>query len=158
VPPEVLELIARRVQSNIRELEGALTRLIALADLSGMPLAAEMVEPSLADLLPKNRPLDPAVIIEAVASHFAVDRDRLLGKDRSREIALPRQVAMYLIREETNTSLPHIGQVLGGRDHTTIMYGCEKIGGLLEHDDNLRREVMAIRQQLYNPPPLMAAA
>jgi chromosomal replication initiator protein len=158
VPPEVLELIARRVQSNIRELEGALTRLIALADLSGMPLAAEMVEPSLADLLPKNRPLDPAVIIEAVASHFAVDRDRLLGKDRSREIALPRQVAMYLIREETNTSLPHIGQVLGGRDHTTIMYGCEKIGGLLEHDDNLRREVMAIRQQLYNPQPLMMAA
>jgi chromosomal replication initiator protein len=158
VPPEVLELIARRVQSNIRELEGALTRLIALADLSGMPLAAEMVEPSLADLLPKNRPLDPAVIIEAVASHFAVDRDRLLGKDRSREIALPRQVAMYLIREETNTSLPHIGQVLGGRDHTTIMYGCEKIGGLLEHDDNLRREVMAIRQQLYNPQPLMVAA
>jgi len=158
VPPEVLELIARRVQSNIRELEGALTRLIALADLSGMPLAAEMVESSLADLLPKNRPLDPAVIIEAVASHFAVDRDRLLGKDRSHDIALPRQVAMYLIREETNTSLPHIGRVLGGRDHTTIMYGCEKIGGLLEHDDNLRREVMAIRQQLYNPRPLMAAA
>jgi chromosomal replication initiator protein len=158
VPAEVLELIARRVQSNIRELEGALTRIFALADLSGMPLTAELVEPSLADLLPKNRPLEPAVIIDVVASHFAVDRERLLGKDRSRDIALPRQVAMYLIREETNTSLPHIGQVLGGRDHTTVMYGCEKIGGLLEHDDNLRREVMAIRRQLYNPQPVMAAA
>jgi chromosomal replication initiator protein len=157
VPPEVLEIIARRVQSNIRELEGALTRIFALADLSGVPLTADLVEPSLADLLPKNRPLEPAVIIDAVATHFSVDRERLLGKDRSREIALPRQVAMYLIREETNTSLPHIGAVLGGRDHTTVMYGCEKIGGLLERDDNLRREVMAIRQQLYNPQPAMAA-
>ncbi len=157
VPPEVLEIIARRVQSNIRELEGALTRMIALADLSGIPLTAELVEPSLADLLPKNRPLEPAVIIDAVATHFSVDRERLLGKDRSRDIALPRQVAMYLIREETNTSLPHIGAVLGGRDHTTVMYGCEKIGGLLERDDNLRREVMAIRQQLYNPRPAIAA-
>jgi chromosomal replication initiator protein len=151
VPPELLEMIARRVQSNIRELEGALIRVLALADLSGQPITAELVESALADMLPKNRRIDPSAIIDAVASQFGIGREKLLGRDRSKEVVLPRQVAMYLIREETNASLPEIGNAIGGRDHTTIMYGIDKINDLMEQDDNLRRQIMAIRQQLYQP-------
>lgn len=151
MPPELLEIIARRVQSNIRELEGALIRVLALADLSGMPIGPELVEAALADMLPKNRRLAPAIIIDTVATQFGIEREKLLGRDRSREIVLPRQVAMYLIREETNASLPEIGTAMGGRDHTTVMYGCDKINDLMEQDDNLRRQIMSIRQQLYQP-------
>jgi chromosomal replication initiator protein len=151
MPPELLEMIARRVQSNIRELEGALIRVLALADLSGVPIGPELVESALADMLPKNRRIAPDAIIDAVVAHFGVDKERMLGRDRSRDIVLPRQVAMYLIREETNASLPEIGAALGGRDHTTVMYGCDKINDLMEQDDNLRRQIMSIRQQLYQP-------
>jgi chromosomal replication initiator protein len=151
MPPELLETIARRVQSNIRELEGALIRVLALADLSGIPIGPELVESALADMLPKNRRISPDAIIDAIAAHFGVEREKLLGRDRSREFVLPRHVAMYLIREETNASLPEIGAALGGRDHTTVMYGCDKINDLMEQDDNLRRQIMSIRQQLYQP-------
>jgi len=151
VPPELLELIARRVQSNIRELEGALIRVLALADLSGVPLSIDLVESALADMLPKNRRIATSTIIDAVAVQFGIDKEKLLGRDRSKGVVLPRQVAMYLMREETNASLPEIGKVLGDRDHTTVMYGCDKINDLLEQDDSLRRQIMAIRQQLYQP-------
>jgi len=151
MPPELLEIIARRVQSNIRELEGALIRVLALSDLSGVPIGLELVESALADMLPKNRRIAPATIIEAVATQFDIGRDKLLGRERTRDVVLPRQIAMYLIREETNASLPEIGNALGGRDHTTIMYGIDKINELMEKDDNLRRQIMAIRQQLYQP-------
>ncbi|OGO10310.1 MAG: chromosomal replication initiator protein DnaA, partial [Chloroflexi bacterium RBG_13_60_9] len=127
MPPELLESIARRVQSNIRELEGALIRVLALSDLSGTPIGPELVESALTDMLPKNRRIAPATIIDAVAGQFGIEREKLLGRERSRDIVLPRQVAMYLIREETNASLPEIGNAMGGRDHTTVMYGCDKI-------------------------------
>jgi chromosomal replication initiator protein len=149
VDPELLENIARQVQSNIRELEGALTRVLAYSDLSGEPLNPSMVETALSDLLPQNRGLTIEGIIKAVAEHYNLTRERLLSRDRSREIALPRQVAMYLIREETSASLPQIGDELGGRDHTTVMYGCDKISDLMETDDVLRRQVLALREKLY---------
>jgi chromosomal replication initiator protein len=146
---EILELIARRVQSNIRELEGALTRIAAFANLSGMPVTLAMVESVLADLLPRRKEVQPEEIVRKVADVFGLPLERLLGKDRSREVALPRQIAMYLLREEANISLPQIGETLGGRDHTTVMYGCEKVAELLERDDRLRRQVLEIKEQLY---------
>ena len=73
----------------------------------------------------------------------------MLGRERTRQVALPRQIAMYLMREEGNISLPQIGEALGGRDHTTVMYGCDKISDLLERDDHFRRQVLEIREQLY---------
>jgi len=149
VEPELLEIIARKVQSNIRELEGALTRVLAMADLSGMPLNQELVETALVDLLPRGGALTPETILAAVAGHFNLSREQLSSRDRSRHVALPRQVAMYLIRRETRASLPQIGMALGGRDHTTVMYGCDKITDLLETDDGLRRQVMAIRDAIY---------
>ena len=152
---EILELIARRVQLNIRELEGALTRIAAFADLSGLPVTPQLVDSALADLLPRRTEVQPDDIISKVANAFGVPMERMLGRDRSREVALPRQIAMYLLREEANISLPKIGEALGGRDHTTIMYGCDKVADLLERDNHLRRQVIEIREQLYGQPSLV---
>jgi len=151
VPVEILELIARRVQSNIREMEGALNRVVAFAQLSGMELTPQLVEVALADLLAQRSDVQPETILNAVAKAFNLSVERLLSPDRSHVVALPRQIAMYLMRE-ASASLPQIGLVLGGRDHTTVMYACEKVAGLLEQDDHLRRQVVQIRQQLYGQP------
>ena len=149
IAPEVLETIARRMQSNIRELEGALNRIVAYAFLRGIPLTADVVDSALADLVPEPQPLEPEQLINAVAEIFEVTYERLLSRDRSREVALPRQVAMYLLRRESQLSLPQIGGLLGGRDHTTVMHGCEKVTELLEQDERLRRQVASLREQLY---------
>ena len=148
VPMDILTLIARQIQSNIRELEGALTRILAYADLSNQPITDKLVEIALADLLPQPNAVEPAQILQAVTRTFGVSRERLLGRDRSREVALPRQVAMYLMREIGNLSLPQIGEALGGRDHTTVMYACEKIADQIERDDRLRRQVLSIREHV----------
>ena len=150
VPDEILVLIASRIQSNIRELEGALNRVVALSRLTHQPPTPEVAETALSNLLPQHTKLTTEQIIETVAHHFGVEVTALQGRSRSRAIARPRQIAMYLIREETGASLPQIGASLGGRDHTTILYGCERITDLIEEDANLRREVIALRQQLYN--------
>jgi chromosomal replication initiator protein len=149
VPDEVIEVIARRVQSNIRELEGALTRVVAFVDLSELPLTPKIVDIALADLLPRRSDVEPDEVLKSVADAFDVEVDRMLSRDRSRAVALPRQIVMYLLREESNISLPMIGETLGGRDHTTVMYGCDKIADLLERDDRLRRQVIEIRENLY---------
>ena len=150
VDPAIIELIARRVQSNIRELEGALTRVMAYADLIGQPFSMELANSALMDLLPRHRTLTPEQIISIVATYYNFTPEILIGRDRSKEIAMARQVAMYLLREETDASLPDIGAALGGRDHTTIMYGCEKITDMIEREDSLRRTVIAIRERLYS--------
>jgi chromosomal replication initiator protein len=149
VNAELLELIAQRVQSNIRELEGALTRVLAYADLSGQPLTPALVDMALGEFMVRRGSLTTDDIISAVAERFRLEPEQLIGRDRSKAVALARQVAMYLIREETSNSLPKIGDLLGGRDHSTILYGCEKIGAQLETNDTLRRDVMAIREQLF---------
>lgn len=149
VPAEVLELIAERMQSNIRELEGALNRIVAYAYLRDVPLTADLVDGALADMLPEPQSLSPENIVEAVAKTFNQPLDKLLSRDRSAPVALARQVAMYLLREEARLSLPTIGEVLGGRDHTTVMHGYEKISELLETDERLRRQVSDLREQLY---------
>ncbi|MCX6038897.1 MAG: chromosomal replication initiator protein DnaA [Chloroflexi bacterium] len=148
VPAEIMDLIARRVQANIRELEGALNRIVAFAELSGLALTPQLADVALADLLPQRGDVKPAAVVDMVAKTFNLSVDRLLSPDRSRDVALPRQIAMYLMRE-TNLSLPQIGLALGGRDHTTVMYACEKVADLLERDDKVRRQVVQIRQQLY---------
>jgi chromosomal replication initiator protein len=149
MPDDLMALIARRVQSNIRELEGGLTRVAAFADLSGLPYSPQLVETALADLLPRRSEMNPTEILRRVAETFNVSVDSLLSRDRSRSVALPRQVAMYLMREEANISLPQIGEALGGRDHTTVMYGCEKVTEMLEQDDRLRRQVIEIKDRLF---------
>lgn len=149
VPPEIVELIARRIQSNIRDLEGSLTRIAAFADIGGMPITPQLVESVLADLLPRRSSVQPDEIVRQVAEVYGVTVDRILGRDRSRQVALPRQIAMYLLREEANISLPQIGEAIGGRDHTTVMYACDKVADMMERDDSLRRQVIQIKDQLY---------
>ena len=149
VPDEILEGIARRVQSNIRELEGALNRILAFADLSGAHLSSQLVEVALADLMPQRSDVQPQKIIELVAKEWQTSVEALLGRDRSQKVAQPRQVAMYLLRKETDASLPQIGEVLGGRDHTTVMYAIEKIASEIETKTDLRKRVVNIKQQLY---------
>jgi chromosomal replication initiator protein len=157
IPNEIIELIARRVQSNIRELEGALTRVAAFADLSGLALTPQLVDAALSDLLPRRTEVQPDEIVRRVAETFGLTVDRILGRDRTKQVALPRQIAMYLLREEASCSLPQIGEVLGGRDHTTVMYGCEKVAELLETDDRLRRQVIEIKEQLYGSSRMSTA-
>jgi chromosomal replication initiator protein len=149
ISDEILDAIARRVESNIRELEGALNRIIAFADLSGSPLTPDLVDVALADLLPQRGNVAPEKIIELVAREWQTSVESLLSRDRSRKVAEPRQVAMYLMRKETDASLPQIGEVLGGRDHTTVMYAIEKITTDIEAKDDLRKRVVNVKQQLY---------
>jgi chromosomal replication initiator protein len=149
VPDEILDAIASRVQSNIRELEGALNRIIAFADLSGSPLTPSLVEVALADLLPSRQNISAEKVIELVAREWQTTVDALLGRDRSQKIAEPRQVAMYLLRKETDASLPQIGEVLGGRDHTTVMYAIQKIENEIATKRDLEKRVASVKHQLY---------
>ena len=149
IPDEILETVARRVESNIRELEGALNRILAFADLSGSPLTSQLVEVALADLLPQRQNVPPEKIVELVAREWQTSVEALLGRDRTQKIVEPRQVAMYLLRKETDASLPMIGEVLGGRDHTTVMYAIQKIASEIETKADLRKRVINVKQQLY---------
>lgn len=148
VPSEILDLIARRVQSNIRELEGALNRIVAYADLSGVPLTLKLAEGALGDLLPQTRSVPLERVVDVVARSFNLSAEKLTGRDRSKDVALPRQIAMYLLREETNASLPQIGAALGGRDHTTVMYAIEKIAEQIQNDRQFERNINQIKEQL----------
>ena len=149
ISDEILESIARRVQSNIRELEGALNRILAFADLSGTSLTPNLVEVALADLIPQRTDIPPQKIVELVAKEWQTTVEALLGRDRSQKIVQPRQVAMYLLRKETDASLPQIGEVLGGRDHTTVMHSIDKITSDIETKADLRKRVVSVKQQLY---------
>jgi len=150
VPDEILEIIARQIQSNIRELEGAFNRIVAFAELSGSAITPELTEIALADLLPQVTEVQPDQVVDLVARSFNLTKERLISRDRSRNVALPRQIAMYLLRRESDISLPQIGKVLGGRDHSTVVYAIDKITELLESDDRLRKQVVQLRQKLHN--------
>ncbi|MCX7683406.1 MAG: chromosomal replication initiator protein DnaA [Anaerolineae bacterium] len=149
VPDEVLSLVASQIQSNIRELEGALNKIVAVSRLTGESPTLEMARAALSSLIPHQNKVTPEQIINEVARYFGIEEAALRGPGRSQAIARPRQIAMYLIREETGESLPQIGELLGGRDHTTVLHGCERIASLIEEDPDLRREVLSIRQRLY---------
>lgn len=149
IPSDILDMIARKFQANIRELEGALNRVIAFSDLSGLPVNTSLVNSALTDLIPHTYHVEPKQIISTVAQIFKVPTDKMVSKDRSAMIALPRQLAMYIMREDTGLSLPQIGQEFGGRDHTTVMYACEKMNELMRRDDQIRKQATRVREMLY---------
>ncbi len=155
VPDEILEVIAERIQSNIRELEGAFNRVVAFAELSGTPVTPELANIALADLLPQRVDIQPESILDLVAKSFSLTADRLISRDRSRNVAFPRQVAMYLMRQEIDISLPQIGKEIGGRDHSTVMYAIDKIEDIIERDERLRRQIVQIRQKLHTEAAMM---
>src|SRR6188474_267512 len=148
---DVLEFIARKVISNIRELEGALNRIVAYANMGGMPLTNDLAQAVLSNVLynPKRRLVTPERIVHAVSEYYSVELEALKGQKRDRAIVMPRQVAMFLIRAETDVSLLRIGQELGGRDHSTVLHACDKITREIAANDDLRREVAAVRELIY---------
>jgi len=148
MPSEVIEFVAKQVQSNVRELEGALNRLFATAELTGRSLTVQLARDTLADLVGRRSHITPSQVIETCAKFYNISVPEIVSASRSREMVQPRQVAMYLIRQETDASLPEIGGLLGGRDHTTVIHGVERIKERLETEDNLRRDVMSIREAL----------
>ncbi len=146
---EVLEFIAQQVQSNIRELEGALNRVLALARMMDYPLNVQTAQKALSDLARPAVKLSFDEILNEVCGYYDLAAEELTGPRRTRETAVARQVVMYLARELTEMSLPQVGQALGGRDHTTVMHGCDKMAALFEKDDDVRRQILEIKSRLY---------
>ncbi len=151
VPREVLQHIATHVTTNIRELEGALNRVIAASELQGFVISLETTRSILESVFdpPKRHPVHSEKIIEVVSGYYHIAPDELIGQCRRKDIVKPRQVVMYLLRKDSGSSFPSIGTTLGGRDHTTAMHACEKIEKALQHDDVLQQELSLIRQKLY---------
>ncbi len=146
---DVAMLIAQNIKTNIRELEGCLTRLFARARNANRPVDLPFAEQVLSDLFRgQRRAVGSRRIIEVVAQVYELEIDQLVGKKRTNAIALPRQVAMFLIRKHTGKSFADIGQELGGRDHTTVMHGCSKIEKRLTTDHELRAQLLEIAQVL----------
>ena len=139
VPSEVLHLIASKFDSNIRELEGALVRVVAMASLSDTGLDVEIASRALRNIVPPTRPRPTTLdrIIRTVADYYRLSPDELLARGRTKGVAFPRQIAMYIARELTEQSLPKLGRAFGGRDHTTVLHACEKIRHQLEVDATL---------------------
>lgn len=136
LPRTVVEYIASNYKSNIRELEGALIRAIAYLSISGLALTVENIAPVLTST-EKLQESSPEAVLQAVAESYKVSLEDLKGNSRRKEISLARQVAMYLMRQHTDLSLPKIGEVFGGKDHTTVMYSCEKIAQLRQQNQEL---------------------
>jgi chromosomal replication initiator protein len=151
IASDVLEFIARKVASNIRELEGALNRIVAYASMGGMPITIDLAQAVLSNVLynPKRRMVTPERIASAVSEYYGVDLEQLRGQKRDRAIVTPRQIAMYLMRAETDVSLLRIGQELGGRDHSTVLHACDKIDRETQENEELRRELAAVREMIY---------
>ena len=151
VPPPVIDFLAQRIVSNIRELEGALTRIVAYATLNAVAVTTDLAQSMLQNILynPRRQSLSPERIVETVAKYYGVPSDQLRGKARDKQIVLPRQIAMYLMREETEAPLLRIGEALGGRDHSTVLHGCEKIEREMSENDDFRRDINSLRELLY---------
>ncbi|HIS02424.1 MAG TPA: chromosomal replication initiator protein DnaA [Candidatus Pullichristensenella avicola] len=151
-PEEVLEYIAERVESNIRELEGMLVRVNAQALLMKKPITIDMARETLAALISNREPrkVTPDAIIQTVSNHYSVSGEDVTGKRRSRDVALPRQVSMYLIRELTPMSTTAIGRVFSGRDHSTVMHSCEKVADMMRRDIAFRKTIDELRQFITN--------
>ncbi len=150
VPDEIIAYIASRVQTNIRELEGCLNRLMAYQQLHRVELTMDVARSAISSLGTDTREpsLNSRQIAQVVADYYHISLEAMCGKQRDKYIVTPRQIAMYLIRKETSTSLLEIGQLFGGRDHSTVLHSCEKIDHSININQTLRREIIEIREQL----------
>ena len=149
---EVIKYIASNVKSNIRELEGALTKIVALSKLNNREINIELAEEALKDLISPNavKEVTPQLIINVVSEHFGINSLDVIGQKRSKELVFPRQIVMYLCGEMTTESLQSIGKALGGRDHTTIIHGTKKIASELKDDENLKNTIDILKKKI-NP-------
>jgi len=149
---EILHHMATIVQSNVRELEGALNKIIAFHQFKNVDPTIDSVKPIMSSFQPmkSKKSVTPKQLIQTVASYFDLHIDDLLGKSREKRLAFPRQIIMYIMREEMKSSYPSIGQALGGRDHTTAMHAYDKISTALTDDEKLQHDLELIKQRLYS--------
>ncbi|HOZ36748.1 MAG TPA: helix-turn-helix domain-containing protein, partial [bacterium] len=149
---EIINHIATNIQSNIRELEGALNRIIAHHELKKEKPTIESVKSIISGLvnLPRKGSISPKLITQIVAEYFNITTDDIIGSCRKKELVVPRQIIMYFMREELDSSFPSIGQELGGRDHTTAMHAHSKIKNKLIDDDKLKQDVILLKQKIFN--------
>ena len=152
VPDDVMQLIAGKIDSNIRELEGCLTRLVAFSNLVKQPITTELCEQALKEIFDQRRhkQVTAELIMQTVSDYYGLTLNDLIGPTRKREITVPRQIAMYLTREMTGMSLPQIGSVFGGRDHTTVMHSCKTVEAGTAGDSNLGMVVDDIKRLVKN--------
>jgi chromosomal replication initiator protein len=150
VPPEVILYIAESVKSNIRELEGALNRLMVFCELNGVRANLDQAKSILSVTAPRKKSLNQQKLAESVAAYYNVTLEDLIKQSRKKEFVKPRQIAMYLIRQELESSFPSIGEFFGGRDHTTVMHAVEKIDKLKQEKDMLKQELDIILEKAYN--------
>lgn len=150
IPNEVMLYIANQIDTNIRELEGALIRVVAYSSLVNQDIDAALAADALKDIIPSSKPKVITIkgIQEIVGEKYNIRLEDFTAKKRTRSIAYPRQIAMYLSRELTDFSLPKIGDEFGGRDHTTVIHAHDKISKLLENDTNLNREIEEIKEEI----------
>ncbi|MEZ4210670.1 MAG: chromosomal replication initiator protein DnaA [Patescibacteria group bacterium] len=151
LPDDVLEYIAKTVKNNVRELEGAMTRILAYGDLNATSPTLDDAKNLLGGILtsPGRRVVRPSEIIKAVSNHFNIKKEELCGRKRTREIVVPRQILVYLLREEVDMPYKQIGAEIGGRDHTTIMHDYNKIKELVIDNESLDEEITQIKNKLY---------
>ncbi len=149
---EIIKYIATNIKSNIRELEGALNRLMAFSRLTNVEITIETAKEQLESIInpDMHREITPQLIIEIVAEHFQKTPEQLISKSRSSDIVKPRQIAMYLCKNMTGASLAGIGEILGGRDHSTIIHGIEKIEKEYNSSDAMQNLIETIRKKI-NP-------
>ncbi len=150
---DILQFISETIQSNIRELEGALNRILAHRDLHHIDLTVEVVRSILLSLhenQPQQKSFNIRGLINTVAGYYDLTLDDLMGKSRMKRLALPRQIMMYLMRKEMKSSFPTIGQEVGGRDHTTAIHAYEKISREIQEDEKIRTDIELIKQRLYS--------
>src|SRR3989338_8421096 len=149
---DVLRAIATVVQSNVRELEGALNKIIAYHQFKNARPTLEGTKALLSSFGPSQakKNVTPKHIVTTVSAYYDVTAEEMVGKCREKRLAFPRQIIMFLMREEIGSSFPSIGHELGGRDHTTAMHACNKIRGELDNSPKLRQDIDLIKQRLYN--------
>ena len=148
---EVMQYVATNINSNIRELEGALNKIYVFANLEKKPVTLELAENALKDTIECQKEVTPQLIMDVVAEHYNISVSDIISKKKNKEIANPRQICMYLSRKYTDYSLQNIGKIMGNRDHTTVIHGHDKIGKMLETDENLKSNLDIIIKKL-NPP------
>ena len=151
ISEDVLNYIATHIQNNIRELEGALNRVIAFSQVNNTIPNIKTTPKILSQIIafPKKK-TNYKNILKMVAEFYDINTNDLIHRSRKKELVLPRQISMYLIRKELNNSYPYIGEKLGGRDHTTVMYACQKINKEIENNESLQQEINLIKERLYN--------
>jgi len=149
---EIINFIATNIQNNVRELEGALNKIIAYHQLNGSEPSMENVKKVLATIssVQRKSSITPKQIISLIAEFYDIKIEDILGSCRKKNLALPRQIVMYLMREELNSSFPSIGQEIGNRDHTTAMHAHLKISNLVEEDEKINQDVKLIKEKIYN--------